>query len=80
MRETIDNDGEVISTRTGHVKEHPAIRGELANRQFITKTLMRLGLDVEPLRASVGRPGGVQSVGCRRGMTAKRMTAKRRRL
>jgi hypothetical protein len=39
-------------------KAHPALRDELALRAFITRTLQRLGLDVEPVRAGVGRPGG----------------------
>jgi P27 family predicted phage terminase small subunit len=56
LRQTIDNDGELLHTRTGHVKEHPALRHELASRAFVAKMLLRLGLDVEPMRPGPGRP------------------------
>jgi hypothetical protein len=56
LSELIAAEGAVISVR-GIPKEHPAIKGELGNRSFIARTLARLGLDVEPLRAGVGRPG-----------------------
>jgi hypothetical protein len=55
LRQQIKRDGEVIATRMG-IKDHPALRLELANRSFVSKTLVRLGLDVEPVR-SIGRPG-----------------------
>jgi hypothetical protein len=48
-------DGPVIRTKGGAIREHPSIRGELANRSFVVRTLGRLGLDLEPLK-SVGRP------------------------
>jgi hypothetical protein len=38
------------------MKEHPALRGELASRAFVAKMLLRLGLDVEPMRPTAGRP------------------------
>jgi hypothetical protein len=57
LREQIDADGEVIRAR-GTVRAHPALRDELAGRAFITRTLARLGLDVERVRSSVGRPPG----------------------
>jgi hypothetical protein len=47
-------DGPVIRTKAG-IKEHPALRAELANRSFIVRTLARLGLDLEPIKA-IGRP------------------------
>jgi hypothetical protein len=50
----IRRDGPVIRTKAG-VKEHPALRGELASRSFCVRTLARLGLGLEPLKA-VGRP------------------------
>jgi hypothetical protein len=50
-------EGAVISVRGGTLKEHPALKAELANRSFVARTLARLGLDVEPLRAGAGRPG-----------------------
>lgn len=52
----IDADGQVIRTRNGP-KAHPALRDELANRAFICRTLERLGLNVESVKA-VGRPAG----------------------
>ena len=50
----IDADGEVIETENGP-KVHPAIKEELAGRNFIVKTLQKLGLNLEPVR-TVGRP------------------------
>jgi ribosomal protein L13E len=54
LSEKIDADGEVIETKAG-VKVHPAVREELAGRQFICRTLQALGLNLEAARP-VGRP------------------------
>lgn len=51
----ISADGEVIHGRAGP-KAHPALRDELANRAFVVKTLERLGLNLEAIRPSPGRP------------------------
>ncbi len=51
----IDEDGEIIRTRTGVIKAHP--KEELALRAFICKTLERLGLNLEVVKP-VGRPAG----------------------
>jgi hypothetical protein len=56
LREAIDRDGEFLMLRTGAMREHPGIKPELANRAFVVKTLGKLGLDLEPLRQSSGRP------------------------
>jgi Phage terminase, small subunit len=53
----IERDGAVIKVH-GSIREHPALKAELACRSFIVRTLQRLGLDVGPVRSSVGRPGG----------------------
>lgn len=53
----IAQDGEVIRTKTG-LKAHPALPGEMAARGFVVKTLLRLGINFEPLRVGVGRPPG----------------------
>jgi hypothetical protein len=55
LKTQIDAEGEVIQTRNGP-KDHPALRHELAARAFIAKTLLRLGLNVEPLHQRPGRP------------------------
>ena len=56
LRGEIERDGEVL--RLGDtIKDHPALKHELANRAFIVRTLVRLGLNFEPVRAAVGRPG-----------------------
>ena len=55
LREAIDHDGEFSVSRTGVMREHPGIKPELAGRAFVAKMLLRLGLDVEPVRP-VGRP------------------------
>lgn len=52
----INADGCTIRGKTG-LREHPAIKGELANRAFVCRNLQRLGLNLEPLK-SVGRPAG----------------------
>ena len=57
LREAINADGPVIRTRNG-IKDHPALKHELANRAFVVRTLSRLGLNYEPLRSSPGRPPG----------------------
>jgi Phage terminase, small subunit len=52
LAEQITRDGAIVQTRNGP-RRHPALRDELAYRSFVTKTLERLGLCLEP----VGRPG-----------------------
>ena len=55
LREQIDQDGEVIRLRS-MVRDHPALKHELANRAFVVRTLAKLGLNFEAIRPSVGRP------------------------
>jgi phage terminase small subunit len=59
LRQEIERDGAVIRLRNGAVKEHPALKAEIAAMSFVTRTLARLGLDVEPVRPSRGRPGAI---------------------
>ena len=54
----IERDGPTIPTRGGGMRDHPLIKHELANRSFVLRSLHRLGLDIEPTRASVGCPPG----------------------
>jgi len=54
-RARIDRDGEVITVH-GVPREHPLLKGELANRAFTIRTLQKLGLNYEPLRTAPGRP------------------------
>jgi hypothetical protein len=56
LREEIDRDGEVLRAR-GIVRDHPALKHELASRAFVARTLMKLGLNFEPVRSAAGRPG-----------------------
>jgi hypothetical protein len=52
----IKKDGVVTkSPGTGMLREHPSVKAELANRSFVVRTMERLGLNVESLKA-VGRP------------------------
>lgn len=51
----IRRDGPILQTRAGP-KEHPGLRGELAARAFVVRTLSRLGLSYEPVRSTTGRP------------------------
>ena len=53
----VAEDGEIVRTPNG-IKAHPAIREELACRGFVVRTLQKLGLNYEPLRALPGRPPG----------------------
>jgi Phage terminase, small subunit len=55
--DTIAQDGPTIRTKTG-IKEHPLFKVQTASRALIIRGLARLNLDVEPTRASVGRPPG----------------------
>jgi Phage terminase, small subunit len=55
LAEAIARDGEVVHSRTGVPKSHPAIRDELAARAFVCRTLERLGLNIETIK-SQGRP------------------------
>lgn len=52
----IKRSGVMLRTKTG-TKENPLLKVELAGRAFVTRTLARLGLDAEPLKA-IGRPAG----------------------
>src|SRR5262245_43653632 len=56
LDEEIRRDGLIVHTRGG-VRDHPALKHQLAARAFVVRTLHRLGLDVEPLRPAPGRPG-----------------------
>lgn len=56
LRQEIEHDGAVIRLRNGAIREHPALKAEVAVMSFVTRTLARLGLDVEPIRATPGRP------------------------
>jgi hypothetical protein len=52
----IEKDGEIVETKAGP-KDHPGLKHELACRSFVVRALLRLGLDVEPVRPTPGRPG-----------------------
>jgi hypothetical protein len=55
----IADEGEIVRTARG-VKVHPGIKEELAARSFVVRTLQKLGLNFEPLRAGPGRPPGLR--------------------
>jgi hypothetical protein len=57
LSQLIERDGMTIRSPAG-MRSHPALRDELANRAFAARTLHRLGRNYEPLRTSMGRPGG----------------------
>jgi Phage terminase, small subunit len=52
---TIAEQGAVISTKHG-LKDHPLLRHETAARGLVGRLIARLGLDVEPVRPTAGRP------------------------
>ena len=55
LRVEIDRDGEIVRGSAG-MREHPGLRGELATRSFICRTLQRLGINLEAVRMASGRP------------------------
>jgi hypothetical protein len=57
LRAEIDAAGEIIHGRNGP-REHPGLKGELAVRSFLVRTLQRLGINLEPVRPEPGRPSG----------------------
>jgi hypothetical protein len=60
-RALIDREGEVVRSKHGP-REHPLLKIEATNRSLVARLIRSLGLDVEPVRPSVGRPptfGGV---------------------
>lgn len=57
LRKIINNDGELIEGKDGGpAREHPLLRHEVAMKSFLTRTLARLNLDMEPTRPGPGRP------------------------
>jgi hypothetical protein len=52
LRQQIDADGVVIRNKAG-IRDHPLLKHETAARSLTIRSLLRLGLDVEP----IGRPG-----------------------
>src|SRR6516165_8120085 len=57
LQAEIEADGAVVRSR-GTVRSHPAVKDLIAARSFVTRGLIKLGLNFEPVRASGGRPGG----------------------
>jgi hypothetical protein len=51
----VARDGAIIDTERGP-REHPLLKMELANRAFCVRTLQKLGLNFEPVRAGPGKP------------------------
>jgi hypothetical protein len=59
LRVEIDRDGEIIRGRNG-VREHPGLRGELAARSFVARSLQRLGVNLEAV-GKMGRPSSLNA-------------------
>ena len=57
LREAIDRDGDVVHTRSGVPKAHPAIRDEVQARAQVLRVVEKLGLNFEAIKP-VGRPPG----------------------
>ena len=63
LRRIINNDGELVEGKDGApAREHPLLRHEVAMKSFLTRTLTRLNLDMEPARPSPGRSPGRSGV------------------
>ena len=56
LADAIARDGEVVRSRAGVPRSHPAVKEELALRAFICRTIERLGLNVETIKPGPGRP------------------------
>jgi hypothetical protein len=56
LKTAIDEDGPIIRSKAG-VRDNPLLKHELAARAFTVRTLQKLGLNFEPVRAP-GRPPG----------------------
>jgi hypothetical protein len=54
ISESIAEEGLLVQTRAG-IRDNPLLKQELSYRSFVTRVLMRLGLDPEPVKP-VGRP------------------------
>lgn len=54
-RAIINEQGAVIITKNG-IKEHPLVKHETAQRALVGRLISRLGLDIEALRPTPGRP------------------------
>jgi hypothetical protein len=57
LAERIKADGVMVRSPMG-TKAHPCLKEELAARSLVARLLARLGLDLEPVRLSGGRPPG----------------------
>ncbi len=57
LNEEVERDAAVVRSR-GAVRTHPAVKNMIAARAFVVRTLVKLGLNFEPVRVSPGRPGG----------------------
>jgi hypothetical protein len=55
LNEEIQHDGPVVRSR-GAIRAHPAVKDMIAARSFVVRTLIKLGINFEPVRASAGRP------------------------
>lgn len=56
LAEVVARDGPIIMGKNRAPRTNPAVRDEISCRSFIVRTLQRLGVNMEPVRASVGRP------------------------
>jgi hypothetical protein len=54
-RGIIDQQGPVVVTKAG-IREHPLVKAEIAQRALLGRLISRLGLDIEALRPTPGRP------------------------
>src|SRR5258708_39682022 len=56
LRGEIERDGEALRVR-GTVRDHPALKHELANTPFVVRTLASPGLNCQPGRPASDAPG-----------------------
>ena len=49
-----------LNSNPGTLKSNPAVKDIVSVRGFISRSIHKLGLNFEPLRAGVGRPPGMR--------------------
>ncbi len=58
-QKAVSDDGAMVKDRFDQLKPHPLLATERDSRAQMLFALKALNLDVEPLRDSPGRPGGL---------------------
>jgi hypothetical protein len=55
LSDEVEQDGAVLRSRSA-IRAHPAVKDLIAARSFVVRTLIKLGINFEPVRSTVGKP------------------------